>query len=252
MSNQVPPPPVPVRLTYGTDPHQFGDLRLPSGKGPFPILMNIHGGYWRAKYDLDHAGPLCEALTAKGLATFNLEYRRVGHEGGGWPGSFEDVAAGYRFLLQLGHRYPLDATRIVVMGHSAGGHLALWLGAQVPEARRVVSLAGVVDLQRAFDQHLSHDAVVDFMGGAPADVPERYQNADPMTRPSSVAQWLIHGLEDDSVSASFSRGYVDLKRTKGEDVHLVEIPRAGHFDLIDPQSPAWAAVEETVFRLAGV
>ena len=94
----LPSPPADARLRYGTDPNQFGDLRLPKGKGPFPIVVNIHGGYWRAKYDLAHAGHLCAALTAKGVATWNLEYRRVGNEGGGWPGTFEDIGNGYRFI----------------------------------------------------------------------------------------------------------------------------------------------------------
>ena len=95
----LPPPPADARLPYGTDPNQFGELRLPKGPGPFPVVVNIHGGYWRAKYDLKHAGHLCAALTAKGLATWNVEYRRVGNPGGGWPGTFEDVRSAYRFTL---------------------------------------------------------------------------------------------------------------------------------------------------------
>jgi acetyl esterase/lipase len=160
------PPPYDARLPYGSDPNQFGDLRVPKGDGPFPVVMNIHGGFWRAKYDLAHAGHLCAALTAKGLATFNLEYRRAGNKGGGWPGSFEDIAAGFRFLPQIAKRYKLDSNRVVVMGHSAGGQLALCLAAHEPRANKVISLAGVVDLQAAFDEHLSNDAVVEFLGGS--------------------------------------------------------------------------------------
>jgi acetyl esterase/lipase len=166
----LPPPPADARLAYGTGQLQFGDLRLPKSKSPFPVVMNIHGGYWRAKYDLAHAGHLCAALTAKGLATWNLEYRRVGNDGGGWPGTFEDIVNGFRFLPQLAQRYNLDSARILVMGHSAGGQLALCLAGHQPSVKRVLSLAGVADLQRAWEEHLSNDAVAEFLGGKPKDV----------------------------------------------------------------------------------
>ena len=247
----LPPPPADVRLAYGSDPNQFGDLRLPQGKGPFPVVMNIHGGFWRAKYDLSHAGQLCAALTAKGAATFNLEYRRVGNSGGGWPGTFEDVARGYRFLPQIAKRYNLDIARTVVMGHSAGGQLALCLAAHEPEARRAVSLAGVLDLQQAYEQHLSNDAVVEFLGGKPKDVPEHYKDADPMVLSVAGTQWIICGLADDVVPPFFSHNYAERKKQKGEDVHLLEIAQAGHYELIDPRSAAWPKVEQTVLHLAG-
>jgi acetyl esterase/lipase len=244
------PPPPDARLPYGNDPKQFGELRVPKSGGPFPVAMNIHGGFWRAKYDLAHAGHLCAALTSKGIATFNLEYRRVGNKGGGWPGSFEDVLAGFRFLPQIAKRYKLDASRMLVMGHSAGGQLALCLSAHEPTVKNAVSLAGVVDLQAAFDEHLSNDAVSDFMGGKPKEVPEHYHEADPMQISIPKAtQWLIHGLADDVVPASYSRSYVQQKKQKGEDVHLLEVAQAGHYDLIDPHSVAWAKVEQTALHL---
>src|SRR5579872_5414098 len=147
------PPPADARVAYGSDRNQFVDLRLPTAAakntGPFPLVINIHGGYWRAKYNLDHAGHLCAALTAKGLATANLEYRRVGNQGGAWPGTFADIRSAYQFLLQNSVRHNLDRRRIVVMGHSAGGQLARCLAAHESSVRRAVSLAGVVDLQRA-------------------------------------------------------------------------------------------------------
>ena len=121
----VPPPPADARVAYGSDPNQFGDLRLPKGKGLFPSVVNLHGGFWRSKYDLLHAGHLCAALTALGFATWNVEYRRVGNEGGGWPGTLEDIVSAHRFLPQLAKRYPLDASKVLVMGHSAGGQLAI-------------------------------------------------------------------------------------------------------------------------------
>jgi acetyl esterase/lipase len=249
----LPPPPADARVAYGTDPNQFGELRLPKGKGPFPLVVNIHGGFWRAKYDLAHAGHLCAALTAKGIATWNLEYRRVGNPGGGWPGTFEDVRNAYRFLPELAKRYGLDPNKIVVMGHSAGAQLALCLAAHEVSLKRVLSLAGVVDLQQAWELHLSDNAVVEFLGGKPSDVPEHYGEADPMqlSIDRATTQWLIHGSADDVVPSYFSRNYAQQMKRRGEDVHYLEISTAGHYDLIDPRSQAWIKVQDTVLHLLG-
>lgn len=253
----IAPPRPDARLAYGRDPNQFIDLRLPSKertKEPHALLINIHGGYWRARYNLDHAGHLCAALTAKGFATANLEYRRVGNDGGGWPGTFADVRTAYHFLLQNSQAYNLDVKRIVVMGHSAGGQLALCLAAHEPGLGRVISLAGVVDLRRAYQLHLSNDAVVEFLHGTPAEVPEHYSEADPMELSIPHArQCLVQGAADDTVPPAFSRDYVAAKlKRKGkdkEDVQLLEIDGAGHFDLIDPRTQAWKQVEERVVQL---
>jgi acetyl esterase/lipase len=251
----LPPPPYDARLDYGTDPNQFGDLRLPAGGSgavaPFPVVMNIHGGFWRAKYSLDHAGHLCAALTAKGVATWNLEYRRVGNPHGGWPGSFEDIRSGFRFIAQIAGKYKLNAQKVLVMGHSAGGQLALCLAGHEASLQQVVSLAGVVDLQQAYELHLSNDAVVDFVGGTPKAVPDHYREADPIELKIKATQWLIHGSEDEVVPPPFSRNYTEQKRQKGEDVHYLEISTADHFDLIDPRSSAWPKVENTVLHLLG-
>src|SRR6201997_3902613 len=170
----LPPPPAEARLAYGADPNQLVDLRLPSTKDSqsrHPLVINIHGGFWRARYNLDHAGHLCAALTTKGIATANLEYRRVGNEGGGWPGTFADIRAAYQFLTQNAEKYKLASAKVTVMGHSAGGQLALCLAAHEPRVYAVISLAGVIDLQRAYQLHLINDAVVEFLGGTPAEVP---------------------------------------------------------------------------------
>jgi acetyl esterase/lipase len=249
---KLAPPPADARLPYGKDSNQFGELRLPKNetKKSSAVLMNIHGGFWRSKYSLAHAGHLCAALTAKGLATWNVEYRRVGNPGGGWPGTFQDIANAYRFLPQISSRYPLDATRVVVMGHSAGGQLALCLAAHERTVRAVISLAGVVDLQRAWEEHLSDDAVVAFLGGKPKDVPEHYEEADPMQlKIASATQWLIHGAADSVVPPPFSRNYAEQKKKRGEDVHYLEISTAGHYELIDPHSNAWPKVESTALHL---
>jgi acetyl esterase/lipase len=247
----LPPPPADARLAYGTDPNQFGELRLPkdTSKAPFPVLVNIHGGFWRAKYDLAHTGHACAALTAQGMATWNLEYRRVGNHGGGWPGTFEDIRSGYRFLSTIAKKYNLNLAKTLVMGHSAGAQLALCLAGHEPSIKRAVSLSGVVDLQQAFDLHLGDNAVVEFLGGTPKEVPEHYHEADPMQLKVTATQWLIHGASDDTVPSYLSRNYTQQKKGRSEDVHYLEIATAGHFDLIDPHSTAWPKVEGTVLHL---
>lgn len=245
------PPPADAQLPYGTDANQFAELRLPKTKPPFPVVMNIHGGFWRAKYNLTHAAHLCAALAAKGMATWNIEYRRVGNPGGSWPGTFEDIRDAYRYIPQIAKRYDLDSTKMIVMGHSAGGQLALCLAAHESSLKKVISLAGVVDLQQAWEQHLSDNAVVAFLGGKPSEVTEHYREADPMQLAINRAttQWLIHGAGDDTVPSYFSRHYVEQKKNRGEDVHYTEISIAGHLDLIDPRSKAWPTVENTVLHL---
>jgi acetyl esterase/lipase len=252
------PPPADARIAYGSDPNQFVDLRLPKNtKAPFPLVVNIHGGFWRARYNLDHAGHLCAALEAAGFATANLEYRRVGNSGGGWPGTFDDIRTGYRFLLQNAAAHRFDPGKVLVMGHSAGGQLALCLGAHESSVTRVISLAGVVDLQKAYQLHLSNDAVVEFLHGKPNEVPDHYREADPMQLTISKArQTLIHGSADDVVPPAFSRDYVSAVQRRmaqekwiRESVRLVEIAGAGHFDLIDPRTEAWKQVVQSVREL---
>ena len=246
------PPPADARLRYGDEPSQFGDLRLPGGKRPHPAVMFIHGGFWRAAYDLGHPGHICAAMAKAGWASWNVEYRRAGNPGGGWPGSFEDLLAARRFLSQIAKRYSLDPARLVVMGHSAGGQLALCLAAHARSTPRAISLAGVVDLEKAFELHLSHDAVAEFLGGTPAAVPEHYREADPMQlRMSRVEQWLVHGNADEIVPPQFSRRYVEAKVRAGEKAHLLEIEGAGHFDLIDPASAAWPRLRQLLSRMLG-
>lgn len=244
--SQAPPSP-DLRVAYGGDPNQFLEVRLPRGKRPYPVLLNIHGGYWRAKYDLAHAGHLCEALRAAGVATFNAEYRRIGNDGGGWPGTFADIRSAYRFIRQEASRFHLDVKRLAVMGHSAGGQLALCLAAHESSLRQAISLAGVVDLRKAFARHLSNDAVAEFLGGKPSEVPEHYREADPMElKIAHARQWLLHGSEDDTVPPEFSRDYAEQKKKSGEHVQLIEIARSGHFELINPASEVFKQVNAAV------
>jgi acetyl esterase/lipase len=246
------PPDPDRRLSYGQDPNQFIDLYLPGirTRGPFPIVFFLHGGYWRAKYGLTYAGHLCHALKKKGIACWNVEYRRVGNAGGGWPGTFEDVRSAFRRLredLAMDH---VDLSRVCVAGHSAGGHLALCLAAFEPAVKRVLSLAGVLDLRRAWELHLSNDAVVEFLGGTPAEVPEHYREASPAERaiPHAV-QKLVHGAADDAVPYEMSKSYAERKTKSGENVELITPLKAGHFEIVDPGSVAWKKVEQLFVAL---
>jgi acetyl esterase/lipase len=238
------PPPCDCRLQYGSDANQFGELRLPKARGAkCGLVMMIHGGFWRARYDLAHTGHLCAALASSGVATWNIEYRRLGNPGGGWPGSFDDVRSAYGFIVRHASEHNLDADRIAAMGHSAGGHLALCLAAHKSSLKAVVSLAGVVDLRRAYELHLSNDAALEFIGKAPGRAAEAWRRADPAELAiPGVAQILIHGSNDEIVPREFSRDYVRSKSEKQEHARLVELAGAGHFDLIDPESSFWPAV----------
>lgn len=243
------PPPADHRLPYGPGPFHFGDLRLPAGQGRFPLLINIHGGFWRARYDLEHAGHLCAALAAAGIATWNIEYRRIGHEGGGWPGTLEDVRAAVSHAAALAGQFPLDLARVAVMGHSAGGHLACWVsGERLPfPLRAAISLAGVLDLQRAWELGLSERVVDTFLGGSHARFPARYRAASPIERlPTGVPQRLIHGVEDDIVPLEISERYLAAATRAGDAATLRALPATGHFEPIDPASGAWGVVAGVV------
>jgi acetyl esterase/lipase len=249
--DQKPPDP-DVRFPYGQDPNQFVEARFPSGKGPHPVVFFIHGGYWRAKYGLTYAGHLCDALKKIGIATWNVEYRRVGNPGGGWPGTFEDIRSAYHALIA--HKNDsiarLDLKKLCVAGHSAGGHLALCLAAFEPSVKRVLSLAGVLDLHRAWELHLSNNAVVEFLGGTPSEVPDHYREASPAERAIPQArQKLIHGTADDSVPYEISQTYAAKKKKAGEHVELMTLPGTGHFEIVDPSSSIYKQVENAFISL---
>ena len=246
----LPAPKADIRVAYSADENQFLDLRLPRLPGPHAFAIVVHGGYWRAKYDLQYMGHLCAALTTHGIATANLEYRRVGNSGGGWPGTFADVRAAYRFLMQNARQYNFDSRRAGVIGHSAGAQLALCLAAREPAIKSAISLAGVVDLQQAYALHLSHDAVVEFLGGTPTEVKDHYREADPMRLKVAATQWVLHGTVDVDVPPALSRSYVATKMKAKEDARLLQIAGATHFDLVDPRSAAWKDVERAATSMA--
>ena len=239
-----PAPPADGRVPYGDSASQFVDFRFPAAPGVGPLAVMIHGGFWRVKYDLLPAGHLCAALAGAGFATANVEYRRVGEPGGGWPGTVEDVKQAVQFARLHAARFRGDPHRTIVMGHSAGGHLALWLAGEIADLAGVVALAPVASLRLAWELRLGNGAVAEFLQGSPTEVPGRYQAADPAQRPSAVPRVLIHGTADEIVPIELSREYVRLRRCDPVPVRLVELPACDHFDVADPQSP----FHETVIR----
>jgi acetyl esterase/lipase len=226
---------------YGDHPSQLGELFLPpSGEGA-PVAVVIHGGFWRHAYDRSLTDGLCEDLASAGWAAWNLEYRRLGR-GGGWPETFEDVAAGIDHLDRLVD----DLSVVVTIGHSAGGHLTLWAAAR-PEPRvrvtHAVAQAGVVDLVEAARLGLSRGVAEELLGGSPSEVPERYELASPAARlPLGVPQLLVHGGRDEIVPAQMSRAYASSAAAAGDDVELVVHEELGHFEHLDPSSAAWESV----------
>jgi len=229
------------RVSYGPDSQQFFELWRPEGT-PAGTAIFIHGGFWRAKYDLSHANPFCEALAARGIATANLEYRRMGQSGGGWPGTFEDVKAGVNGASGRLHDAP------VVIGHSAGGHLALLLASESIPLRAVIALAPVANLRLANELNLSNGAVAEFLGAPPENAPELCDAACASKHHSALRRVLVHGTEDEVVPLAISRSYIEARARDPQPPTLVEIPNAMHMDLIDPQSPAGAEVLNLVLR----
>ena len=253
------------RLEYGTHPSQFGELTLPAGDGPARgIALVVHGGFWRQAYGLELGRPLAAELAAAGWAAWNLEYRRVGGDGG-WPETLSDVAAGLDALAGPGQqaaegRLPLD--RVVAIGHSAGGHLSTWLAARptlpadAPGAdpavglRGVVSQAGVLDLVDASAHGVGRGAVEDLLGARPELVPDRYAMASPTARlPIGVPVVCVHGAADVNVPIRQSRRFVAAATAAGDRAELIELPGIDHFAVIDPSHTAWRVCRDAAERL---
>lgn len=238
------------RIAYGRDPCHFAELRLPASGGPHPVAIVIHGGFWRAKHDLEYIRPVCESLTASGIATWNLEYRRIGNPGGGWPGTLDDVNSGSAYLKGIAPDFHLDLNRVIAIGHSAGGHLAFWLASRKTFLTGAISLAGVVDLRRAWELRLSNTVVEDFLGGSPSDVPDRYDMASPIEHlPFGIPQKLFHGTADSSVPIEISERYVRAAHLRGDDAELIAFENTGHFEFVEPHTNAFAAVRAAALNL---
>jgi len=252
------PAPAPDLTTaYGQLPDQVIDVRLPttSVSGQLPLVVVVHGGFWRAEYDRAHIGPLAAALAAEGWPVAVIEYRRTGQPGGGWPGTFDDVRAAVRAAPAVVDRALAAAGRpalppgAILLGHSAGGHLALWyavgdLDSWGPTGLRgVLALAPVADLADAHALNLDGGAVAALLGGSPAEVPRRYAATDPCgLPPPTVPAIVLHGTLDNHVPPTLSRRYAGAAAASGGRVDYKELDGTEHFGLIDPQSAAWSSV----------
>jgi len=244
---------------YGDHASQIGELFLPRERGPHPVAVVFHGGYWRARYDRSLMTDLCLDLAVHGWAAWNLEYRRVG-SGGGWPETFEDVADGVDALAELDPR--LDLGRVAAIGHSAGGQLAFWsaarqtlpVGAPGAEPRvtvgAAVSQAGVLDLRLAAELAPSAEPTRALLGD-PDEHADRYTLASPRERlPLGVPQLVLHGNRDDVVSLRIATSYAESARTAGDPCDLVVLCSTGHFEHLDSSTPAWHAAREWLVSYA--
>jgi acetyl esterase/lipase len=254
---RLPAPPADHRLAYGADALQFGELRLPRGaERNRPVVILVHGGCWQGAYDIAHSRPMAAALTEAGFAVWSIEYRRIGNPGGGWPGTFDDVALGTDFLRTIAPTYALDLTRVIAVGHSAGGQLVLWLGTRAPTAdgtplplKGIVALAPITDMARyGAAAGGCNSAVHQLMGGTPASFADRYKAVNPIERlPLRVPTRLVHGDDDRTVLPEQSRLFVEAAGL--QTVRVVPIANAAHFDVIAPISPAWSTIVDTIRSL---
>jgi acetyl esterase/lipase len=257
-----PAPPADLLLRYGPNRDHVADLRLPVvpeiSHAAAPLVLFLHGGFWRAAYDRAHTGPLATALAADGFAVCAPEYRRIGQRGGGWPGTFDDVAAAIDVLPGLVAKAAegrVNPGRLLLAGHSAGGHLALWAASRhrlppgAPWAASaspcvgVVALAAVSDLISSHQQGLGNGAVAELLGGGPDTQKGRYALTNPVgLLPTGAPVRLVHGRNDDIVPCDMSLDYAARARAAGDDVACAALPGVGHFALIDPLSTAWPEV----------
>lgn len=267
-------PPANERLPYGKSPLQFGELRLPSGTGPSPVAILVHGGCWAAKLgnlpetvtSFELLRPIAAALATAGIATWNVEYRRLGNEGGGWPGTYLDLSRATDYLRELAPRYHLDLKHAIAVGHSSGGQLALWLAARskLPKSSMlytdsplplngVVSVDGPPDLEadRAIEQSVCGGPVItQFIGGTPAEFPSRYRegSASGLLPIRARQEILVAGKHGEEWIALFKQ-YVAAAEKAGDPVRMVTMEGAGHFDGINPQAPAWQMVMASIQSL---
>ena len=249
------------RYRYGDDPNQFGELTLPRAAPPHPVVVLVHGGGYQEKYDLNPLGSLVASLAADGFAVWNIEYRRHGN-GGDFPQMFLDVGSAADHLRQIANAHNLNLDQVISMGHSAGGHLALWLAArhriegssplfvEAPVAvHAVLALAPVGDIALLASTVVDGNALLTVMGGRPADAPDNYRNGSPSELlPTGKPQTIIVGSEDRDILAN-SRAYVDAAKEAGDAPRLTVLPDVGHFEVVSTQAPAWAAAKRALLQL---
>jgi metallo-beta-lactamase class B len=262
----LPSKPADAREAYGSDAEQFGELRLPAGPGPHPVAVVIHGGCWISTFaTLQSTAAMADSLRDAGLATWNVEYRRADQPSGGWPGTFADVSAAVDHLRVLATKYPLDLERVVFTGHSAGAHLALWAAARrklpsdsglrtaLPVSpRAVVAIGGPGDITdfATYDERICGSDVIDrLMGATAAQAPDRYRQASPVELlPLGVRQVLAVGDSDGVMPERARSAYAAAARAAGDDVDVVVVPDAGHFEVIAPTTPAWQVVQNLLLE----
>ena len=246
------------RIAYGEHPEQFGELYLPKSNKKNPVIILLHGGCWQAQHSLDKLGQLSKALTQIGYAVWNLEFRRLGN-GGGWPTTFEDVAKGADFLSSLAQKFSLDLTNTTAMGHSAGGHLALWLAGRhhLPKTsqlyletplkiRRVVSLAGIPDLVEGAKQNICRGACETLVGGSSDQFLERYKQASPhYLLPLNIPHWHLVGENDPIVPVSYLQPFIQ-NSMRQDKVEFRIIPKIGHFEMVMPDTASWNTIKEAL------
>jgi acetyl esterase/lipase len=252
-------PPI-ATVPYGADPLQVADLRLPAGSGPYPVAIVVHGGCWRASVD-NRAGiaAFADALGKRGFATWNIEYRRVGDKGGGWPGTFEDVAAGVDKLAQVAAEHHLDMSRVVIVGHSAGAHLALWAASRprlpAPWSKVAVRPVAVVaiDGPAALAPFVGIDAevcggpvIVPLMGGTPQERPKEYALASPADHlPLGLRQLSVEGELGDLMQP-----YNAAVGASSDSIEVLRPPGANHFDIVTPGTRNGEAVADFIAQKA--
>lgn len=256
-------PPPDHKIQYDAGPLQFGNLRLPKTSGLHPVVLFIHGGCWQSQYNIDHVGSLEQALTDAGYAVWSLEYRRIGDAGGGWPGTFMDIAKGADYLRTLAQQYSLDLNRVVVSGHSAGGQFALWVAARskIAEAselyvsnplpvKAVLALAPAPDLETLHGTGACNNAIDALMRGSPSSQAAHYNAGSPMRlAPIPVPQVLLVGKQDQTWGP-IGRAYYERARSAGdEQVTLIEAPDSGHFEFVAPTSTTWPLVLQSLQSL---
>ena len=254
------------RVTYGADANQFAELRVPGGAGPHPVVVLVHGGCFKTYGSVADLAAMGDALKGRGIATLNVEYRRVDQAGGGWPNTYLDVGHAVDHVRSLAKKHRLDLSRVVLVGHSAGGHLAMWAAARsrVPRGsalfmanplavRGVVDLAGPLDLTTNIEGYegLCRDRVItNLMGGTPAAMPERYAQASPMKLlPLGMPQVVVLGEYEEYVPRQFAQAYVQAAARAGDRVRMILIPGAGHYEIASPRAAIWPTVELAIRSL---
>jgi acetyl esterase/lipase len=265
--NQLPSAPPDYQIAYGEHPTQIAYLRLPEGQGPHPVAVIIHGGCWLSKIaDHKNTSALSDALRKIGIASCNIEYHCVDHPGGGWPGTFLDVAHATDYLRVIAMKYKLDLERVIVIGHSSGGQLALWVAARhvIPKdnplyidnplkVRGVIALSPATDLIKLEpkDEEICGDnVIVKLVGGLPNEVPERYQSTSPIEMlPIRVPQTVIVGDHDIPIIIEDSKTYVATAKKKGDEGQLIIVEHASHHELVAPGSSAWLTVRSSVLSM---